>query len=165
MNREEVMKALEICTGPEQDATCTFIPCPYGDVGSCQQLLMAHAFELIKELTQANEQLIESYDHLEKTKDCLIFERSNFARENVDMRSEIDYWKKRTKDRVIEHDQVVNTSYKHGWVDSARFFAEKLGKHFCHDPVFLGVEQRLIMDVIDQIAREMMEYILNKEID
>ena len=41
--------------------------------------------------------------------------------------------------------------------DTVRKMQERLDKHFCHDPAFLGVEQRLIMDVIDQIAKEMLE--------
>ncbi len=42
-------------------------------------------------------------------------------------------------------------------VNTVREFAERLDKHFCHDPAFLGVEQRLIMGVIDQTAKEMLE--------
>ena len=41
--------------------------------------------------------------------------------------------------------------------DTVRKMQERLDKHFCHDPAFLGVEQRLIMDAIDQIAKEMLE--------
>lgn len=41
--------------------------------------------------------------------------------------------------------------------DTVRKMQERLNKHFCHDPAFLGVEQRMIMDVIDQIAEEMLE--------
>lgn len=57
LNREQIIKALEICTGTEQDYYCTNIPCPYGDVGSCKDLLMAHAFALIKELTEEKRNL------------------------------------------------------------------------------------------------------------
>lgn len=41
--------------------------------------------------------------------------------------------------------------------DTVRKMQERLDKRFCHDPAFLGVEQRLIMGVIDQIAKEMLE--------
>lgn len=41
--------------------------------------------------------------------------------------------------------------------DTVREFAKRLNKHFCHDPAFLGVEQRLIMGVVDQIAKDMLE--------
>lgn len=34
-------------------------------------------------------------------------------------------------------------------------FADALEKHFCHDPAFLGVEQRLIMDVVKQKTKEL----------
>ena len=41
--------------------------------------------------------------------------------------------------------------------DTVRKMQERLDKHFCHDPASLGVEQSLIMDVIEQIAKEMLE--------
>ena len=47
--------------------------------------------------------------------------------------------------------------------DTVREMQERLDKHFCHDPAFLGVEQRLIMGVIDEIAKEMLEGKSNEE--
>ena len=44
------------------------------------------AEEKVKELTQANEMLSESYDHLEKTKDELLAERSRLILENEILR-------------------------------------------------------------------------------
>lgn len=40
--------------------------------------------------------------------------------------------------------------------DTVRKMQERLEKHFCHDPAFLGVEQRLIMAIIERIAKEMV---------
>lgn len=58
-------------------------------------------------------------------------------------------WAKECAELQEECDQIK--------ADTVRKMQERLDKHFCHDPAFLGVEQRLIMDVIDQIAKEMLE--------
>lgn len=41
--------------------------------------------------------------------------------------------------------------------DTVRKIQDRLDKHFCHDPAFIGIEQRLIMSVVDRIAKEMLE--------
>ena len=41
--------------------------------------------------------------------------------------------------------------------DTVRKMQERLDKRFCHDPAFLGVEQRLIMDIIDEVAKEITD--------
>ena len=41
--------------------------------------------------------------------------------------------------------------------DTVRKMEDLFDKYFCHDPAFLVVEQRLIMDIIDQIAKETLE--------
>lgn len=41
--------------------------------------------------------------------------------------------------------------------DAITEFAERLGKWFSHDPAFLGVEKRLVIDVVDQIAKDLKE--------
>jgi hypothetical protein len=56
-NRDETIEALKICTGTEQDPTCTLLPCPYGDVSRCKELLLAHSYEIIKKLIVENERL------------------------------------------------------------------------------------------------------------
>lgn len=50
LDREQVIKALEYCTSPD-DSDCSLL-CPYGDINLCTQSLMAHALALIKELTE-----------------------------------------------------------------------------------------------------------------
>ena len=99
VNAETVKRALECCTRgrkSKEDRPC--LDCPYNECnivggtserqtkGTCQGWLMKDALALInsqeqriKELTQANEMLSESYDHLEKTKDELLAERSRPA--------------------------------------------------------------------------------------
>lgn len=55
LNAEQIKKALKCCTSPDGDDTCLL--CPYGDVGLCTQLVMAHALALIKQLTEEKERL------------------------------------------------------------------------------------------------------------
>jgi hypothetical protein len=74
LNRKEIIRALEHCI---KDNTCE--QCPYSP-STCH--IQQDALALIKELTQAEEMLSESYDHLEKTKDDLITERLRLTEEN-----------------------------------------------------------------------------------
>ena len=78
LNREQIIKALEFCANNDD---CVGVMCPYYATG-CENEMPKDALSLIKELTQANEQLSESYDHLEKTKDELLDERSRLTEEN-----------------------------------------------------------------------------------
>ena len=70
----------------------------------------------------------------------------------------------RLRARVIEENHLrhqVEEMLANGMsvvrADTVREMRERLDKHFCHDPAFLGVEQRLIMDVIAKIAKELLE--------
>ena len=47
------------------------------------------------------------------------------------------------------------TLHKQTRAEAIDEFADALEKHFCHDPAFLGVEQRIIMDVVKQKAKEL----------
>lgn len=70
MKPEDVMRALELCTSPERDANCP-INCPYGDVGSCDQLLMAHSLAVILELENRLKECENGYAgtlHIERCK-------------------------------------------------------------------------------------------------
>ena len=51
----------------------------------------------------------------------------------------------------------IVTGYKKIRAEAIDEFAERLGKWFSHDPAFLGVEKRLVLDVVDKIAKEMKE--------
>ena len=92
LNREQIIKALEEC-----GAKTTCNDCPLvGDFDlrmPCQRKLCLEAHSLIKELTQSNEQLSESYDHLEKTKDELLSERSRLCIELEAMRTAANSYK------------------------------------------------------------------------
>ena len=92
--RKQVIKALECC----KIGCCYIGACPFAgdggddDISQCTSELAKNALALINELTQAHEMLRESYDHLEKTKDELLAERSRLTEENERLRKyEIAY--------------------------------------------------------------------------
>lgn len=62
MDEKQVIKALECCTSPDNDSDCP-LNCPYGDVLSCQQLLLAHALALFK---QKDEQIFQLENRLKE---------------------------------------------------------------------------------------------------
>jgi hypothetical protein len=80
LNEETVQKALECCGGDIVECQkCAYVKKGYP---KCKESAAQDALSLINELTQANEQLSESYDHLENTKDELLAERSRLIMEN-----------------------------------------------------------------------------------
>ena len=110
MEREKIIKALEICSNYKGCSDCKDCPLHNDEYVQCEQnVLEGLALSLIKELTedndklltqrrvlvtnwrdtkekvkeltQAHEMLSESYDHLEKTKDELLAERSRLTEE------------------------------------------------------------------------------------
>ncbi len=84
LNRDQIVKALECCVKSECNK------CPLRD-GRCANGEMGRlSLAIIKELTQANEMLSESYDHLEKTKDELLSERARLTEENERLREKAD---------------------------------------------------------------------------
>ena len=151
MEREQVIKALECCNrGTTEDCA----KCPRFDdrtlsTEDCMECLMRDALSLIKELTEENERQRSEIsvkrkllDEAEVRMDCL---------EEVNKVLQADICNATMN---LEHLTKENERLR---ADTVRKMQERLDKHFCHDPAFLGVEQRLIMDVIDQIAKEMVE--------
>ena len=111
------------------------------------------AEEKVKELTQANDMISESYDHLEKTKDNLLAERARLTEENERLR-------KLATVKEVEKEIVR----KETRADTARKMQERL-KEKIHKSVYQywndgGGGYYLAEDVdddIDQIAKEMLE--------
>ena len=95
------------------------------------------AEEKVKELTQANDMISESYDHLEKTKDNLLAERARLILENERLRkSYADYEETTGLNKVRE--------------DTARKMQERLKAE-------MSFGRYIQEDTIDQIAKEMLE--------
>ena len=108
-------------------------------------------------LTEENERLRAEKEVLEITEKDLRFRNKELQRCNEGLAKNIE-------ELEIEGDKVreayakyeETTGLKQVRADTVREMQERLDKHFCHDPAFLGVEQRLIMDVIAQIAKELI---------
>ena len=87
LNAETVKRALEWCIQSESCEYCEYKSAE--DIDVCG--IKSDALALINELTQANEQLSESYDHLEKTKDELLSERARLTEENESLGAEKEH--------------------------------------------------------------------------
>lgn len=101
---------------------------------------------------------------------CDIYERGcagfrdGLARDALAIINELTEENERLSGKVAEYEEERKYHFEmsrkriaEAKADTVRKMQERLDKHFCHDPAFLGVEQRLIMDVIDQTAKEMLE--------
>ena len=90
--------------------------------------------------------------------DCLDILLDNATRIFEEKDAEIERLNKevdRLSQVVLYHDAFANDAIADARAEAITEFAERLGKWFSHDPAFLGVEKRLVLDVVDQIAKEM----------
>ena len=151
-DRDLIIKALECCIKAVSLYDCEKMGCPALTKSGCQFYLrtdeegndtiyvelIKDALSLIKELTEENERL-RAENKIEYETPCGKQTMPNLLS---------------LEGKTAELYRLIESKIK---TDTVRKMQERLGKHFCHDPAFLGVEQRLIMDVIDQIAKEMLE--------
>ena len=188
LNAENVKYGLE-CIGSEEYILCA--DCVYRkyDGLECHRIVAREALALInsyeqkiKELTQANEQLSESYDHLEKTKDELLSERARLTEENENLSKKCDlrerdhnvtldllYKAEAENERLKESNAGFALAHlldvapnadcwdeviKQAKADTVRKMQERLSEQF-HDRV--AYTRSYVHDTIDQIAKEMLE--------
>ena len=158
LNREQIIKALECC---RNDETSHCRECPYYEgTLDCMGRMSADALALIKELAQANEQLSESYDHLEKTKNELLAERSRLTEENERLRAELD----RTEKALTTLDKAHNALFTDTFrieaevkADTVRKMQNAMAVHF---GTYTDKDTVKVLDVvrlIEQIADKMLE--------
>lgn len=133
LNREQIIKALECCTRGRRnkdDRPCN--ECPYNEcnlVGGTSERQIAGTCQgwLMKDALSLIKELTEENEKLRNDRGALC---SHLVCAEIEKRNTI--------------------------ADTVQKMKDRLDKHFCHDPAFLGVEQRLIMDVIVQIAKEIL---------
>ena len=166
MERNEVIKALECC----EHIQCQGEQCPYHPLNRCREQLRHDCYALIKELTQANEMLSESYDHLEKTKDELLAERSkltinmnaygltvkNLAEENERLRGCV-MSEEQVMDIANEAVKQCTSIIKDDTVRKMQQRVKEKAKsiYLLSDPPKIMLEIR--EDVLDQIADELIK--------
>lgn len=130
---EDVMRALEVCS-----TTANCKGCPYKKYGvECKTKRNADALALLRE----KDALLAEWDAK-----CNTYEAQLVGKER-----EIE---RLTKD-FLDYQADVKMEIADARAEAIDEFADALEKHFCHDPAFLGVEQRLIMDVVKQKAKEL----------
>ena len=155
LNREKIKKALECCKVGEDCWAC-----PYDNVGvysQCVPKLLEDALSLIKELTEEVADLKAIAEQYQKQFEDCAEDRAKLTEENESLSAYVENLQHaNTHLSNTLWDEVRETNIA-TTIDTVRKMQERLNKHFCHDPAFLGVEQRLINDVIDQIAKEMLE--------
>ena len=127
---------------------------------------MESYYNLIKELTEENKawqkQLITTEEKSGKAYYDLACEVEDLRNENEKLKERLEREAKCQYDlcgQIVDLKSIAEQyqkQFEYAKSDTVREFAERLNKHFCHDPAFLGVEQRLIMGVVDQIAKEML---------
>ena len=111
------------------------------------------AEEKVKELTQANDMISESYDHLEKTKDNLLAERARLTEQNERLRKlatvievEKEIVRKETRaDTVREMQERFENSF------------DKLEHLYDEEGHENFVYANKVLEFLDQIAKEMLE--------
>ena len=143
LNSEQIIKALELHS---QKLKPCLVDCPYGGLHFCGSEMAKDALDLINSQEQRIKELTEENDKLYRLLDDKIQENKKLTEENERLTLEYAGFEAGAKAGI----KVVRA-------DTVRKMQERLDKHFCHDPAFLGVEQRLIMAAIDQIAKEMLE--------
>ena len=141
MEREQIVKALEYHA--DTLSPCVKI-CPYGDRNHCGSAMAKDALALIKELTDENERLSESYDHLEMTKDELLPERSRLICDNQELAKRNERQK-----HAINVYHIGETK-----ADTVRKMQERLKETFSDRAAYTASHCH---EAIDRIADEMME--------
>ena len=148
LNKEQIIKALECCHTDK--FSC--IDCPFQYLNKFKECtnINKNAVALIKELAEENERLRGENEQWRND-----WERNQSQWEEA--------YGKLEQENIEQDEAIIRALKEMGKIrqetkaDTVRKMQERLDKRFCHDPAFLGVEQRLIMDVIDQIAKEILE--------
>ena len=146
LNREQIIKALECFHHRILNTKLA------EKITESEMMAVIDALSLIKELTQANEMLSESYDHLEKTKDELLSERARLTEENERLRAD---------NLTFAHgvEKVAANYYNLGCADTVRKMQERLKAAAYKEIRLYGKMQKVHIgvdaDTIDQIAKEM----------
>ena len=146
LNRDQIIKALECCVsiGAEDCKECAYRKRKDSLYAGCVNALTQDALALIKELTQRLEMLSESYDHLEKTKDELLAERSRLIEEN-----------ERVKLEYAGFEAGARHAVSFARADTVRKMQERLkANKVCRDGLSFKVVD---FDTIDQITKEILE--------
>ena len=148
MNREQIEKALEHCISGEGCYLCPLnlaLP-PEEDCN-----INKHSLLLIKELTEKEKKSDRVFSDLYKEaetylaqRECLRNQVKNLTKENERLRAQVDMW---TSTAYCEKDRLNSIK-----ADTVRKMQERITEHATN-----GYPRKVRLDVIDQIAKEMLE--------
>ena len=146
LNREQIIKALEIHTGG-RNVLCE--ECPYDHISIkevCIDVLMKDALSLIKGLTEENERVRAERDTLE------IYNK-DYKYRLKGLRKDNEEWEEQCKDLELDND-ILRERITEVKADTVRKMQERLTAEF-RDRV--AYTRSYCHDTIDQIAKEMLE--------
>lgn len=150
---EDVMRALECCGTPKL-TKCE--NCPRKDEDAlCMYRLSQDAIALLREKDVEIERLyIDIRETVRVANEGMDKKNAEIERLTSNMNGYA--FTAQTLSKEFEDYQAdVQMEIADARAEAITEFAERLGKWFSHDPAFLGVERRLVLDVVDQIAKEM----------
>lgn len=120
-NREEIIKALEICSD-ETKEFCT--GCPFIGNGGCKQSsILKLALSVIKELTEENEKLNERLDREAK---C----QYDLATKIVDLRDDVKYIK---ADTVHKMQEKIRAKSEYGTINISPWQLDQITKEILEE--------------------------------
>ena len=161
MERDLIIKALECCTS--EYSKC--IDCPRYGFFPCTKPLLTDAISLIKELTNEKFDIECSYKALKKDNErlyetCTEFERkcASLNEENERLREQF-HEAKTEWGLAVEHYlelenklSALQVEHYQAKADTVRKMKERITEHATN-----GYPRKVRLDVIDQIAKEMLE--------
>jgi hypothetical protein len=134
LNREKIIKALECCVVNSNCNGCPFWE-GYVTHRNCLQTACKNALSLIKELTEENERLRAENDK---------YEAENHA--------EFNKWLKLEEATKRHHAELFEEAKIAVKEETVRKMQERIAEHATN-----GYPRKVRLDVIDQIAKEMVE--------
>lgn len=180
LNRDQLVKLLEYCSKSKYCDGCVmryhprFLEARSFDPGlACGKVLLRWATECINELTKAHEMLSESYDHLEKTKDYFLAEKSRLTNDNASLHASCTEFERKCASlndenerlRAEEKQSQILIETLHDKLDEgyAKFVDEeradtvqKMHAEIKERCIKGGIYPAFVASTIEQIAKEMI---------
>ena len=149
MEREQIIKALECCTGLYDDKDCTV--CPIFNNKACAVYLLQDALSLIKELTEENEKLTINMNAYGLTVKRL-------AEENENLHASCTELARKMQDNVRAENEELRKLNEYEArklkADTVRNMQERINASFCPCCEYDGHD---VKRMVDQIAKDMLE--------
>lgn len=159
LNREQIIKALECCTrsGCSDNETKD---CPLKSYDDCRTRLAINALALIEELTEENERLEAEITHLEGHREADIKAFKTLKDENERLKLAPKIGSVSVPEALEILNKYCESGIKKAKADTVRKMQERLTERLNRNSIFKSITMsagETVYDVIDQIAKEMLE--------